>query len=127
MTKKFFMAGAVAGWESGNGPALLFLHGGPGVNEYSGLFAPEAGGWRFITFQQRGVTPSTTDGPYTVEQNVADAVAVLDARGVDRAVVVGHSWGGHLALAQGRQAGHLDRRGPAAVPLDRHERLVDAK
>jgi pimeloyl-ACP methyl ester carboxylesterase len=98
MAKTSFMAGAIAGWESGTGPPLLFLHGGPGVNEYSGLFAPEAEGWRFITFQQRGVTPSTTDGPYTVEQNVADAVAVLDARGVDRAVVVGHSWGAHLAL-----------------------------
>ena len=37
-------------------------------------------------------------GPFTVEQHVADAVAVLDELGVDRAVVLGHSWGGHLAL-----------------------------
>ena len=98
MTEMSFMAGEIAGWETGSGPALLFLHGGPGVSENAGLFRPEAAGWRFITFQQRGVTPSTTDGPFTVEQNVADAVAVLDARGVKRAVVVGHSWGGHLAL-----------------------------
>jgi proline iminopeptidase len=98
MTDTSFMAGAIAGWECGSGPALLFLHGGPGVSENAALFTPEAAGWRFITFQQRGVTPSTTDGPFTIEQNVADAVAVLDARGVERAVVVGHSWGGHLAL-----------------------------
>jgi pimeloyl-ACP methyl ester carboxylesterase len=98
MTETSFMAGELAGWECGSGPALLFLHGGPGVSENAAMVTPEAAGWRFITFQQRGVTPSTTNGPFTIEQNVADAVAVLDARGVERAVVVGHSWGGHLAL-----------------------------
>jgi proline iminopeptidase len=90
--------GTIAGWESGDGPALLFLHGGPGMNDYGRLLSGEVAGWRFISFQQRGVAPSTTDGPFTVQQNVADALAVLDDRGVDQAVVLGHSWGAHLAL-----------------------------
>jgi pimeloyl-ACP methyl ester carboxylesterase len=38
------------------------------------------------------------DGPYTVERHVADALAVLDSLQIGRAVVLGHSWGGHLAL-----------------------------
>jgi proline iminopeptidase len=90
--------GPIAGSESGQGPALLFLHGGPGMSDYADLLAPELGGWRTMRYQQRGLPPSSVDGPLTVEQHVADAVAVLDARGVNRAVVVGHSWGSHLAL-----------------------------
>jgi pimeloyl-ACP methyl ester carboxylesterase len=38
---------------------------------------------------------------------VADAVAVLDAAGADRAYVLGHSWGGHLAMHLAVQ--HPDR------------------
>lgn len=90
--------GPIAGSASGQGPALLFLHGGPGLSDYADLLAPELGGWRTIHYQQRGLAPSTVAGPFTVERNVADAIAVLDARDVDRAVVVGHSWGVHLAL-----------------------------
>ena len=102
MTEKPFeidtAAGSIVGADSGQGPALLFLHGGPGLSDYADLLLPELGGWRTVHYQQRGLAPSTVDGPFTVEQHVADAVAVLDARGVNRAVVVGHSWGVHLAL-----------------------------
>ncbi len=91
-------AGVIAGWESGTGPAVLFLHGGPGMTEYGHMLDAEIPGWRFITFQQRGVQPSATGGPHTMEQNVADAIAVMDGRCVDRIVVAGHSFGAHLAL-----------------------------
>jgi pimeloyl-ACP methyl ester carboxylesterase len=50
------------------------------------------------TFQQRGLEPSTLQGPFTLAQAIADIVSVLDALGWSRAFVVGHSWGGHLAL-----------------------------
>jgi proline iminopeptidase len=98
MTETSFAAGPIAGWETGDGPALLFLHGGPGLDDYGRLISPEAAGWRFVSFQQRGLTPSTTAGPFTMEQHCADAEAVLTARGIDRAVVVGHSFGAYLAL-----------------------------
>lgn len=42
-----------------------------------------------------------------VESHIADAVAVLDAFGIDRAWAIGHSWGGHLALQLG--VTHPDR------------------
>jgi proline iminopeptidase len=82
----------------GGGPDLLCLHGGPGMSDY--LFATldeETVGWRRIGYTQRGLAPSTTDGPFTVAQHVADAVAVLDDLARDEVVVLGHSWGGFLA------------------------------
>ncbi len=91
-------AGPVAGSRTGSGPALLLLHGGPAMSDYMYLLAPELDGWQSIRYQQRGLPPSAEDGPFTVAQHVADAVAVLDELGTERAVVLGHSWGGHLAL-----------------------------
>jgi len=92
--------GQISGHVSGDpeGPAVLMLHGGPAVTNYMEMLAPEVGGWRAIYYQQRSQPPSTTEGPFTVDQHVADAIAVLDAVGVDRAVLIGHSWGTHLAL-----------------------------
>lgn len=98
VTETSFTAGPIAGWETGDGPAVLFLHGGPGMNDYGRMLGPEVAGWRFLSFQQRGLSPSATEGPFTLEQHVADATAVLDARGVRQAIVMGHSFGGHLAL-----------------------------
>jgi proline iminopeptidase len=49
-------------------------------------------------YQQRGLAPSAEEGPYTVATDVDDVRRVLDALGWEKAYVVGHSWGGHLAL-----------------------------
>jgi pimeloyl-ACP methyl ester carboxylesterase len=95
--------GPIAGTVDGDGPPLLLLHGGPAMTDYMSGLDAETGGWRRIRYQQRGLAPSTLTGPFTVENHVADAIAVLDELGVDRAVLLGHSWGGflglHLALA----------------------------
>jgi pimeloyl-ACP methyl ester carboxylesterase len=53
---------------------------------------------RVACYQQRGLEPSTARAPYDVAVQAADAVAVLDGLGWRRALVVGHSWGGHLLL-----------------------------
>ncbi len=49
-------------------------------------------------YQQRGLAPSAAEGPFTVATDVGDAGRVLDALGWEKAYIVGHSWGGHLAL-----------------------------
>jgi proline iminopeptidase len=90
--------GPIAGSVSGSGPTLLLLHGGPAISDYMELLSGETDGWRTVRYQQRCLPPSPTIGPFTVEQHVADAVAVLDAVQAGQAVVLGHSWGGHLAL-----------------------------
>jgi proline iminopeptidase len=92
--------GSLGGWVRGDGPPVLLLHGGPGMSyEYLDGLADAIGpGYRIAAYQQRGLAPSTVEGPFDVACAVADALAVLDALGWDRAVVVGHSWGGHLLL-----------------------------
>jgi pimeloyl-ACP methyl ester carboxylesterase len=90
--------GILAGVRSGGGDPLLVLHGGPGLNDYSGMFAAELTDWTALRYTQRGVAPSTTAGPFSIEQHVADAIAVLDQHDVSSAVVLGHSWGGYLAM-----------------------------
>jgi pimeloyl-ACP methyl ester carboxylesterase len=92
-------AGPIAGQVHGDdGPAVLLMHGGPGLTDYMGLLEDELAGWRWISYQQRGLAPSATNGPFTIEQHVADAVAVLDELDLGQVVVLGHSWGGHLAM-----------------------------
>jgi pimeloyl-ACP methyl ester carboxylesterase len=76
------------------------LHGGPGLGfEYLRDLADELAEENDVAwYQQRGLAPSATDGPYSVAADVGDARRVLDALGWQQAYVVGHSWGGHLAL-----------------------------
>jgi pimeloyl-ACP methyl ester carboxylesterase len=45
---------------------------------------------------------SVVNGPYLMENLAADVAAVLDAIGVERATIVGHSAGGYVALAFAR-------------------------
>jgi pimeloyl-ACP methyl ester carboxylesterase len=91
--------GSITGWQAGGGPPVLVLHGGPGLSDYTAPLAAEfEDAFEVIRYQQRGLAPSATSGPFSISQHVADAIAVLDAAGAGRAYVVGHSWGGHLAM-----------------------------
>jgi proline iminopeptidase len=94
--------GELVGWlrdgPSDSPPALL-LHGGPGLSEYLQPLADELDGlFPIARYQQRGVEPSLTGGPRDVARHVADTSSVLAALGWDRAMIIGHSWGGHLAM-----------------------------
>jgi lipase len=53
---------------------------------------------RWLAVDLRGHGRSTWDGPWTVERHVADLLETLDAAGVERAEVVGHSYGGMIGL-----------------------------
>ena len=90
----------IAGRRAGNGPPVLLLHGGPGLGfDYLRELADELAQENDVAwYQQRGLEPSATERPYTVATDVGDARRVLDALGWQRAYVVGHSWGGQLAL-----------------------------
>ena len=92
--------GTLGGWVAGDGTPVLLLHGGPGLSyEYLDGLADELGtGFRVAGFQQRGLEPSTLAGPFTISQAIDDVIAVLDGLGWSQAVLVGHSWGGHLVF-----------------------------
>jgi pimeloyl-ACP methyl ester carboxylesterase len=90
--------GRIVGWNAGEGPPALVLHGGPMSDYTEPLARMLADSFWTVRYQQRGLPPSTTAGPFFVEAHVEDAVRVLDVLGIDRAWAVGHSWGAHLAF-----------------------------
>ena len=91
--------GSISGFRIGNGPAVVMLHGGPGLSDYlSSLDGELASGYTVHRYQQRGLAPSTRSGPFSVDAHAQDALAVLRAVAPDGAVVIGHSWGGYLAM-----------------------------
>ena len=93
-------AGPLAVWEwSGGDPPTLLLHGIGNYGRYWDAFADAvAGRLRLIAPDARGHgdSPKPADG-YAPSDFVRDAVAVLDACGVERTLVVGHSMGGFHA------------------------------
>lgn len=93
-------SGELAGWVCGEGPRVLAVHGGPGLNfDYlDDAVAELASRYRVATYQQRGLAPSTQQGEFNVAEAVADIAAVLDGLGWDKAYLMGHSWGGHLVF-----------------------------
>ena len=92
--------GRLAGSVMGQGDPVLLLHGGPGLpwTYLEPLMEELADRYRVAAYQQRGLPPSTAGAPYDVRTQVGDVAAVLDGLGWERALVAGHSWGGHLLL-----------------------------
>jgi 3-oxoadipate enol-lactonase len=83
----------------GEGEPLLFVQGlgydRSGFGPLPRLLADDFG---VIVFDNRGVGESDVpDGPYSVTELAADAVAVMDAAGVERSHVLGVSLGGFIA------------------------------
>ncbi|MEV1292665.1 alpha/beta hydrolase [Pseudonocardia sp. NPDC049635] len=90
------------------GPPVLAIHGVTGHGlRFRPLFEalPQL---HWIAVDLRGHGRSPWAPPWNLEQHVEDAVDVLDGHGVDRAAVVGHSFGGAVAT-------HLARAAPDRV------------
>jgi 3-oxoadipate enol-lactonase len=82
--------------EAGAGPPIVLLHGITlGVGVWVRQFRALAGSHRLVALDLRGHGQSIagSDG-YAFERMADDLLEVLEARRVDRAVVVGHSMGG---------------------------------
>ena len=91
--------------ERGEGQPLLFISGTGGDlrAKPNVLDSPLAKHFRVIAYDQRGLGQSDKpDEPYTMQDYGDDAAALLDAMNLERAHVVGVSFGGmvaqHLAL-----------------------------
>lgn len=90
----------------GEGPALLLVSGlGGTAGFWKSNTATLARSFRVIRFDQRGIGASTRgEAPCTIDQLALDCLSVLDAAGVERAVLLGHSTGGCMGQALGRMA-----------------------
>jgi proline iminopeptidase len=88
--------------QTGAGPPIVLLHGGPGAYDYLGdsaLADMLAAGHTVYSYDQRGCRHSPSPGPFTVAAHVADLEAVREHVGAERMSLLGHSWGGFLAMA----------------------------
>ncbi len=87
--------------ETGNGdPPFVCLHGLVDTLEiWDRLAGPLAERRRTLCVDQRGHGESSAPaGPCTREQLAADVIGVLDAEGIEQAVLVGHSMGGIISM-----------------------------
>ena len=93
--------------ENGNkaGPAVIFLHGGPGAGcatSHRRFFDPDH--WRIVLFDQRGSgrsTPKAGVEDNTTQKLVADIEKIRAHLDIDRWLVFGGSWGSTLGLVYG--------------------------
>jgi pimeloyl-ACP methyl ester carboxylesterase len=86
---------------SQDAPAVVCLHGWPQHWwMWRHVIPPLAGDYRLLVPDLRGLGWSgwPADGDFRKQRLADDAVALLDALGIERAHVVGHDWGGWTAL-----------------------------
>jgi pimeloyl-ACP methyl ester carboxylesterase len=113
---------ALRGEVAGEGPPVLLLHGLTATRRYvvHGSRALERAGRRVIAYDARGHGESSPAPPdaYDYDELVRDAVAVLDALGVERAAVAGQSMGS--ATAVGLALAHPERVAGLAIVTPAH-------
>jgi pimeloyl-ACP methyl ester carboxylesterase len=95
----------LSGEESGGGAGIpiVLLHGLTATRRYvvMGSTALQRAGHRVIAYDARGhgsSTPAPDPGDYGYERLARDLAAVLDDRGIERALLAGASMGAHTAV-----------------------------
>jgi pimeloyl-ACP methyl ester carboxylesterase len=131
----------LAGEEAGQGTPVVLLHGLTATRRYvvMGSRALERDGHRVVAYDARAhghSAPARDPRDYGYERLAADLLAVLDDRGIDRAVLAGASMGAHtiarFALTHPDRVAGLVVMTPAYDPeddrpgqMDRWDRLSD--
>ena len=118
-------------WGIAGRPALCFLHGGSAHAHWFDLVAPAfADRFHAIALDQRGHGESEWAKPpaYATANFTADLLGFIDALGLGRVALIGHSMGGHNAMSFA--AWHPDRVSALVIvdsrptiPTDRLDRL----
>lgn len=97
--------GTTTVWDSGNTPAssttpVLLLHGWniDAPTNYGFAFPLLAERHRVVMYDQQGHGHGPRhDAPFTLDAAAGDAISILDALDIDRALIVGYSLGGAVA------------------------------
>ena len=97
---------SLAVYEQGDGPPVIFVHGFPELafSWRHQLPALAAAGYRAIAPDMRGYGKSDKPAAvsdYTVQKLIGDLTGLMDARNIDKAVIVGHDWGALVAWQMG--------------------------
>jgi proline iminopeptidase len=101
-------------YQTGDGPAVLFLHGCYDTLLYRPLLDLFANRYHCITYDQRGAERSRLSPPSAdalhVDRFVADLESLRQHLRLDRLTLIGHSWGTGLALLYAlRHPAHVDQ------------------
>jgi pimeloyl-ACP methyl ester carboxylesterase len=124
----------LSGDETGEGRPVVLLHGLTATRRYvvMGSRALERSGHRVIAYDARGhgkSSPAPTPDAYTYDDLAADLLAVLDDRGIERAVLAGASMGAHtllnFALAHPDRTAALVAMTPAYDPEDNRPEALE--
>ncbi len=121
--------------DAGGGLPVVFLHAFP-LNRR--MWDPQksalVGHARCIVPDLRGFGESSVTPPFSMDRHADDVVSLLDTLHVDRAVIVGASWGGYISFALWRRhRGRVralvlaDSRAGADSPetIERRQALMD--
>jgi pimeloyl-ACP methyl ester carboxylesterase len=112
-------------------PTAVFIHGV--LNDHSVWILQSRylanHGWNVLAIDLPGHCKSDGDAPASVEEAAAFVVSLLDAAGVARAALIGHSWGSLIALEAAAglktRVTHLILVG-TAFPMKVSQALLDA-
>ncbi len=96
-------------------PGVLLLHGlTSSARTWTRVGSALATQYRVYALDQRGHGKSVKSGPgtYSFQQLAADAAAFLEAVALQHPILIGHSWGGMIALVLATRYGQQEP-GPA--------------
>ncbi len=122
----------VAEWGPADGPVILAIHGITGSHLAWAAVADVMPQVRIVAPDLRGRGASSAlPGPWGMPRHAVDIIAVLDALGLDRVPVMGHSMGGFVAnvtahLYPDRVSSVLLIDGGLTLPLPQGLPLSDA-
>jgi pimeloyl-ACP methyl ester carboxylesterase len=94
----------LSAYQAGTGPAVVFVHGFPdlAMGWQHQLSAVAAAGFHAIAPDMRGYGGSSCPqevAAYSIDELTGDLVALLDSLQIEKAVFVGHDWGGFVTWA----------------------------
>ncbi|QJU60688.1 alpha/beta hydrolase [Sphingomonas sp. AP4-R1] len=112
--------------EAGSGPPILIIHGlGGQLRHFSyALLARLADTHRVILVDRPGAGHSPRIAGYGIAQHAALVARLIEEMGIDRPIVVGHSFGGAVALALALDHLRLVRRLVLIAPLTQPDMVV---
>lgn len=100
------VTGPADGTDPARAPAVLLVHGITATHRSWPFVADLLPAYRLIAPDLRGRGRSNAlPAPYGMQRHAADLVALLDAQGVDRVTLVGHSMGGFVVVALAERLG----------------------
>lgn len=89
---------AIADWPGTKGP-LVCVHGLTSSSRAFGGLATELPDYRIVAVDCRGRGESSKAAPFGMEQHAQDLAGVMDALGIARATLIGHSMGAYVVGA----------------------------